>query len=127
MAIQVLRDAKLYTAEFDLSGDMNAIALNYAAELQEDTAFGDTTRSRAGGLKTISFTADGFWSGGDGLVDEVLFLASHKVEGEDVRLLQTVRGPTVDAKDRSGRLDPLEPADLGHVLAKIRGAAQPTE
>jgi hypothetical protein len=61
------------------------------------------------------------------LVDEVLFLASHKVEGEDVRLLQTVRGPTVDAKDRSGRLDPLEPADLGAILAKIRGTVQPTE
>jgi hypothetical protein len=73
MATQVLTDVKLYTGEYDLSGDMSAIALNYTAELVDDTVFGDDTRSRAGGLKNVSLSAEGFWNGGTGAVDDVLF------------------------------------------------------
>ena len=55
------------------------------------------------------------------LVDEVFYLSVHKdAEGNPLRLLQTAAGTKVDAKDRSGKLDPLEPADLGAILAKIR-------
>jgi len=62
------------------------------------------------------------------LVDEVFYLSVHKdADGNTVRLLQTAAGTKVDAKDRSGKLDPLEPADLGAILAKIRGTVQPAE
>ena len=73
MATQVLTNTKLYLAEFDLSGDHNALALNYSAEMQDSTVFGNAARNRAGGLKVVSFSGEGFWSGGDGLVDEVLY------------------------------------------------------
>lgn len=60
------------------------------------------------------------------LFDEILFLFAEEVAAPDgngtvyQRFLQTRRGPTTEAKDRSGKLDPLEPADLGKLLAKIR-------
>lgn len=71
MAVQVLQDCKLLVAGYDLSGKMNALALDYSAELQDDTVFGDDTRSRLGGLKTATTQLNGYWDG-TGL-DDVLF------------------------------------------------------
>lgn len=73
MATQVLTNCKLYVAGFDLSGDMNALGLTYAAELQDTTTFGQDTRVRAGGLKTIIAEHQGLWSAGTGEPDTVLF------------------------------------------------------
>ena len=44
-------------------------------------------------------------------------------EGNTVRSLQCQSDGLWTAKDRSGRLDPWEPADLGHVIRKIQGGA----
>lgn len=41
--------------------------------------------------------------------------------GESTRWLQTRKDSRCDCKDRSGKLDAFEPADLGAVFAKIRG------
>lgn len=73
MAPRVLTDCKLWLDGFDLSGDMNALGLDYASETQDDTVFGDDTRSRLGGLKTFGFNHQGLWNGGDDEVDDVLF------------------------------------------------------
>jgi len=52
--------------------------------------------------------------------DEVLALRVGKNEkGETVRWLQTQPDGIYTAKDRSGRLDPSEPASLKHVIGKI--------
>jgi len=58
------------------------------------------------------------------LFDEVfyLFSATDKESGELERWLQTSGDQRADAKDRSGRLDMYEAADLGAIVAKIRGA-----
>lgn len=71
MAVQVLQDCKLLVAGYDLSGKMNALALDYSAELQDKTTFGDTTRSRLGGLKSVTAQHNGYWDG-TGL-DDILF------------------------------------------------------
>jgi len=56
--------------------------------------------------------------------DEVLALRVEKdSEGNTVRYLQCHSDGLWTAKDRSGRLDPWEPADLGHVIKKIQGGA----
>lgn len=73
MATQVLTDAKVYVAEFNLSGDLRATKIDYGVEPQDDTVFGDDTRSMKGGLKTVQLSHEGFWSGGTGNVDEVLW------------------------------------------------------
>lgn len=45
-------------------------------------------------------------------------------DGNTIRTLQCQSDGLWTAKDRSGRLDAWEPADLGHVINKIRGGAQ---
>jgi phage nucleotide-binding protein len=57
-------------------------------------------------------------------VDLVLPLRVEKdAEGNTVRSLQCQSDGLWTAKDRSGRLDPWEPADLGHIIRKIQGGA----
>lgn len=73
MATQVLTDVKTWLDQYDVSGDMNSCALSYESELQEDTVFGNDTRSRKGGLEVIRAQHEGLWSGGDGNVDDALF------------------------------------------------------
>jgi hypothetical protein len=54
--------------------------------------------------------------------DEVLALRVEKDgEGNPTRWLQTSRDFQYEAKDRSGKLDMFEPANLAHLAAKIRG------
>lgn len=56
--------------------------------------------------------------------DLVLPLRVEKdAEGNTVRSLQCQSDGLWTAKDRSGRLDAWEPADLGHVIRKIQGGA----
>lgn len=58
------------------------------------------------------------------LFDEVFRLVVNKEEdGTESRWLLTRNDGRSVAKDRSGMLDPYEPADLGAIAAKIRGAA----
>ena len=45
-------------------------------------------------------------------------------DGNTIRTLQCHSDGLWTAKDRSGRLDAWEPADLGHIISKIRGGAQ---
>ena len=74
MATQVLRQSKLWIRGYDFSGDMNSMSLEYGAELQDDTVFGDDTRSRKGGLKTVAFSHAGFWNAdGTDEPDDILF------------------------------------------------------
>jgi hypothetical protein len=74
MPPKVLTNAKLWVDAWDLSGDVNKIALDYGAELQDATTFGHQGgKARKGGLKNTSLALEGFWSEGPDLVDEVLF------------------------------------------------------
>lgn len=73
MATQVLTNAKVYVAQFNLSGDLKATRIDYGAEPQDETVFGDDTRSMRGGLKTVQLSHEGLWSGGTGNVDDVLW------------------------------------------------------
>lgn len=73
MAEFVHQNAKLWLAGYDLSGDMNSIALEYGVEPQDNTTFGDDTRSALGGLKTTRVALSGLWNGGTDEVDDVMF------------------------------------------------------
>src|SRR5881394_229474 len=74
MAIKVLTNAKLWLDAWDLSGDLNKIAMQYGADLQDATTFANQGgKARKGGLKSTSLALEGYWSGGIDLVDEVLF------------------------------------------------------
>jgi len=74
MPPKVLTNARLWLDAFDLSGDLNKIALQYGAELQDATTFANQGgKARKGGLKSTSLALEGLWSGGVDQVDEVLF------------------------------------------------------
>jgi len=68
----VLKEAEVWLAGFRLTGAMNAVAIDYSAELQDDTTFADGgTRSRLAGLRNVTAQCDGFFDG-EG-IDEALF------------------------------------------------------
>ncbi len=73
MGHYVLTNAKCLMDGLDLSGDLNAAALAFEAELQDDTTFGHGTRVRKGGLKTVGLDLEGYFNGGVGAIDDVLF------------------------------------------------------
>jgi len=52
---KVFTNAKVQINSFDLSAYSPSVSLNYASEILDQTAFGDTTRSRIGGLFDWSF------------------------------------------------------------------------
>lgn len=61
MASLALTDARLLIAGRDLSGQMNALALEYGAEMLDASTFGVGTRVNAGGLKSVVANAQGLW------------------------------------------------------------------
>lgn len=82
MASLVLTDAKIFVGGHDLSGQISATALEYAADMLDETTFGATTRIHKGGLKSVVGSHQGLWdSASTTAVDPVLFA---RVGTEDV-------------------------------------------
>lgn len=73
MAVQVLTNASIVINGEDISDHCREVTINYEAEMQDDTAFGDTTRSNIGGLKnwSMSIVAHQDWAATE--LDSVLF------------------------------------------------------
>ena len=67
------RDARVYVAGYDLSGDHASIAVNLSAEMLDETAFGDTTRIKKGGLTNVDLAGSGHWDASAGHVDGILW------------------------------------------------------
>ena len=94
MASLVLTDAKVFIAGHDLSGQMSATALEYAADLRDATTFGATTRIRTGGIKSVVGNHQGLWdSASTTAVDPVLFA---RVGTEDVPVVVGATGSVGD-------------------------------
>lgn len=58
MATQVFTDAYVLINAVDLSDHVRSVTLNYSAELVDETAMGDTTRVRKGGVKDWSMEVE---------------------------------------------------------------------
>ena len=73
MSTLTLTDAKIWVNTYDLSGDMNAVALEEGVEARDATTFGAGTRTRKGGIRGVRLTAAGFFNAaGSGRSDDVL-------------------------------------------------------
>lgn len=59
--VQLGRDARLYLAQYDLTTNIQSVALAYGADALDATTLSSTTRTRAGGLKSVSLGYSGFW------------------------------------------------------------------
>lgn len=72
MAEQILRDQTCWMDGYALAGIMNSMGLDYGADVLDVTAFGDTSRNRVGGLKTVAAALDGMFDA-NGTLDAALF------------------------------------------------------
>ncbi len=73
MANKVLKDARVFINAVDLSDHVRQVTLNYKAELQDDTAMGDSGRSRLPGLLDWSADIEFYQDYASGKVDATLF------------------------------------------------------
>src|SRR6266568_1746989 len=72
MAQNVLANCKAWLAEYDLSSDLNAVAVEEGVEQQDATAFGIGTKVTRPGLLTVKGVLAGFLNLGTGLSEEFL-------------------------------------------------------
>jgi hypothetical protein len=73
MTTYVMSDAKVWVAQYDVSGDLNALALANAAEVKDATTFGAGARIHRGGIKSVDLQLEGFYQAGTDLIDEIVF------------------------------------------------------
>ena len=73
MASLVLADCFVSLGGTDVSTYVRSVTLPYAAEMQDDTTMGDTTRINKGGLKNWSIDIEFQQDFADNLIDEILF------------------------------------------------------
>jgi len=57
----ILSNCKLWVGAHDMSGKLNAIALNDAPDMLDNTAFGHTAKSRKKGLEVVTADLEGLW------------------------------------------------------------------
>lgn len=57
----ILSNVKLWVGGYDMSGKLNAIALNDNPDMLDNTTFGCTAKSRKKGLDVITAALAGFW------------------------------------------------------------------
>jgi|ETNvirome_6_1000_1030641.scaffolds.fasta_scaffold10515_3 hypothetical protein len=73
MATLVYTNAFIQINAVDLSSHAESIGLNYASEMQDETAMGDSTRVRKGGLKDWSIDVNWHQDFAAASVDATLF------------------------------------------------------
>lgn len=73
MANRVITNGYLSVNSVNLSAFVRSMTLNWGAEMQDDTAMGDSARSRISGLKDFSIDVEFFQDYASGAVDATLF------------------------------------------------------
>ncbi len=63
MAQQIYSNCKLWLAQYDLSGYMNALGINDNPDMLDNTVFGNTAKSRKKGLSAVAANHEGLWDG----------------------------------------------------------------
>ena len=97
MAKFVTTDYKILLGTDDFSDSIAAVTLEISADEQETTAFGDTYRTRIGGLKDASISLDFHQDFGAASVDATLF----PLLGSTVAFTVTPTSGTVSATNPS--------------------------
>jgi hypothetical protein len=73
MANMVLTNAYVLINNVNLSTFVKSVTLSYKSEMQDDTAMGDTARSRIGSLKDFTLSVEFFQDYAASAVDVTLF------------------------------------------------------
>lgn len=70
---EVLTNAKIYLAQYDISGFLNSVRLDYSAKALNDSRFGHRTEINKGGVKSVAFAIGGFGDPGDAGMEAIAF------------------------------------------------------
>jgi hypothetical protein len=81
----VLTNAFVSINSVNLSQFVKSVSISYKSEMQDDTAMGDTARSRIGSLKDYSLSIEFFQDYAAGAVDATLFGIVGSVVAIEVR------------------------------------------
>lgn len=73
MSTIVYRNVVLLVDGLAMHGSLNELSVEYGAEVLDETTFGDDTRIRKGGLFTARISGAGFFEGGNGEIEQLLF------------------------------------------------------
>ena len=85
MANMVLTNAFVSINSVNLSQFVKSVSISYKSEMQDDTAMGDTARSRIGSLKDYTLSIEFFQDFAAGAVDATLFGIVGSVVAIEVR------------------------------------------
>lgn len=113
MASLVLTDAHIIINAVTLSSAGNQVTLPIEADAVEDTAFGDTTKSRIGGLKDWSLEVEFNQDFAAGNVDATLFPIVGTVVTVEVRPTSSGRSATNPGYNGSALLQSYQPFGNG--------------
>lgn len=61
MPNHVLTNQRVFVDDYEITGDSNAVAIEYGVELKDCTVLGNDTRINKGGLKTVQVQVSGFY------------------------------------------------------------------
>ena len=73
MATVAYISARMLVDGAELSASLHDLTLNYTAEMLDNTAFGDTSRTFVGGLLNVSIDGEGFGDFGQESIEQILF------------------------------------------------------
>lgn len=73
MSTVVYRNALMLVDGASIQANLNALGMEFSAEMLDNTGFGTDTRLNKGGLFMASITGEGLAESGDGLVEAVIF------------------------------------------------------
>lgn len=94
MANMVLTNAYVSINSVNLSSFVKTVTLSYKSEMQDDTAMGDSARSRIGSLKDWTLTVEFFQDYAAGAVDATLFSIVGSVVPIEIRGANTTVSAT---------------------------------
>lgn len=84
MAKFVLYDQLVFVDDYDITGDTNAVALEYGAELKDCTVLQNDTRINLGGLKTVQCSVAGYY---DAATEDAELFSNIGVSGKPVSIV----------------------------------------
>ena len=118
MAQFVQTNVGLYWGAYNLSSSFNAVGLNLANQVQDDTVYGDTFVSNSGGLSTVSLEGEGYW---DSTTDGYLVADSGISATETLVTVtpvnQSAGSPAIFSNYQQSEYTPFSTGTVGELLA----------
>ena len=115
MATFVQTNVGLYFGGYSLASSFNAVGLSLSNSPQDDTTYGDTTVSNAGGLSSVSLEGEGYW---ESATDSVLqtSLGSDDTVISVTPVDQAAGSPSIFSKYTTATYNPFATGTVGSML-----------